>query len=366
MRTIVVPLDGSALAERALPYAEALARDGAASLFLVRATLAHALPGMDLAEEQIRTVGAAEAYLAEVAKQLASLGIEADSGVVYGPPSAAILDEIRLRSASMVVMATHGRSGLGRWLYGSVADFVLHRSPVPVLLVPASGARSWSQDQRRILVPLDGSPLAEAVLQPATQMAEQLRQLRAELVLCRVVEPPNYGAYGEAAQFITFDPDEQLASAQNYLEQVAGRLRQTSQPVSIRALVGEAVQTIAALASESDVLAVAMATHGRGGLARFVLGSVATGTIQRAQVPILLVRPAAGAERGETAHPAATPLEFRFSRAELDLLQRSLVETLHGGAGDPATAAAARELLERLRAVERELPEGARPTESAP
>ncbi len=140
LKTILVPLDGSDLAEHALPYALTLARSTHADLFLVRAARARALPGVEVAdaEAEAEVVESAETYLARVIAQVPS-GVSVRSGVYYGDAARGILEEIGLRDASLVVMVTHGRTGIGRTLLGSVAGGVLRQGRTPLLLVHPSG-----------------------------------------------------------------------------------------------------------------------------------------------------------------------------------------------------------------------------------
>jgi nucleotide-binding universal stress UspA family protein len=193
-------------------------------------------------------------------------------------------------------MATHGCSGLGRWLFGSVADQVLRRAEVPVLLVPAASAaaqNAWCDDDPlRVLVPLDGSPAAEAVLEALLPLAGATR-VRA--LLLRVVEPrppcrPAAGGPGFGVP-PAIDQTAEVAAARRYLEAVADVLRPTGAAVAVHATVGYPEAEIAALAHKGHVDLVAMTTQGRTGLARVVLGGVATAAVQLAGVPLLLVRP---------------------------------------------------------------------------
>jgi nucleotide-binding universal stress UspA family protein len=138
--TILVPLDGSPLAEHALPYAERLARATSAHLILCRALSATKLQP----EQIVAAVGDARAYVQGVADQLAGRGSIVETTIPWGEPGDEILEQVRSARADLVVMATHGRSGLGRWLYGSVADEVLRRASVPMFLVPPGSDEPWS------------------------------------------------------------------------------------------------------------------------------------------------------------------------------------------------------------------------------
>jgi nucleotide-binding universal stress UspA family protein len=138
VKTILVPLDGSALAQAALPPAVDLARERGAKLVLVRAAEAHTLPMADPIEGQVKAVRRAEEYLAAIRDGVAEAGVhDVDVSVWYGPPAEAIVEAARFRHADLIVMSTHGRSGLGRLMLGSVAESVLRATPVPILLIPS-------------------------------------------------------------------------------------------------------------------------------------------------------------------------------------------------------------------------------------
>jgi nucleotide-binding universal stress UspA family protein len=134
-KTVLVPLDGSALAEGALAEALELARDGAA-LVLLRATEAQGSPFMDPTEAQVAAIREAEEYLAGVAERLREGGVDnVQTSVWFGPPAESIVDAARYRGADLIVMSSHGRSGLGRLVLGSVAESVLRGTSTPILLL---------------------------------------------------------------------------------------------------------------------------------------------------------------------------------------------------------------------------------------
>ena len=138
---VLVPLDGSALAEAAIDAALDLGRGMASKLVLLRAAEAHTLPGADPTDEQVAVVREAEEYLAAVAERLAKRGIkDVDTSVWYGPAAAAVIEAAKLKKADLIVMSTHGRSGLGRLILGSVAESVLRGTMTPVCIVRAPGA----------------------------------------------------------------------------------------------------------------------------------------------------------------------------------------------------------------------------------
>lgn len=300
--TILVPLDGSELAARAIPSAAMLARSTAARIVLMHA-LTHQAPGSAL-DERAPTVS----DLNLDAEALRADGVSVDTVVRPVRPvqatdvARAITVAADEQRAGLIVMSTHGRSGFGRWLYGSVTDSVLHQSPIPVLLIPEHAGQPLPTDRSlRILVPLDGSQFAEEAIGAAELLAGTTD---AELLLLRVVEVPSYPLYGEGYAYIPYDPASELAEARRYLQGVIDRLQADGKRVTARAVIGQPSSMVAHIAQDEEVDIVTMATHGRGGLARLVLGSVATATVQRADVPVLLARPAAMRHVDEASHVA--------------------------------------------------------------
>ncbi|MBI4491753.1 MAG: universal stress protein [Chloroflexi bacterium] len=297
--TILVPLDGSPLAERAIPFARGLALAARGRLVLLRVTSI-------MTESKLE----ARAYLDAIADRARTneIAVEAEISVAAEEEVAqAIGRAVREQQAGLIAMSTHGRSGLGRWIYGSVADQVLRSANVPVLLVPAACQAGWPGDRvRRILLPLDGSDLATEALGPAGELADLFG---AELLLLQSVELPSY-TYVGPFPYPPFDLDAVLAAAQEYLETVAADLRAHGRTVAVRTAAGNPAFIVADTAREQGAEVIAMATHGRTGLARLVMGSVATGTVQRASVPLLLVHPTA-LDRAESSIAAqdARPAE---------------------------------------------------------
>jgi nucleotide-binding universal stress UspA family protein len=278
---ILVPLDGSPVANRALSHASALARARAYPVLLLRVLTPEPRRGEELLQEP-----EARAELQRIADRLRACDVSASvqiSTTLLGSPAEVIVDTAQREGAQIIVMSTHGRTGLGRWLYGSVAEQVLRLAPIPVLLVPAISNRVWPTDHPpRVLLTLDGSDAAARAIAPVTEWA---RALSAEVTLVRV--QPSSGA--EAAAYMYEDrPAEQREAVQS-LETAAAHLRHAGIHATLSTPTGHPAQCIAEVARERDVDIIAMATHGRSGVSRVVLGSVATETLQRAAVPMLLI-----------------------------------------------------------------------------
>jgi len=291
-RTLLVPLDGSVYGERALPMATALARHLSAQLVLVRAASATVFPGADATEAQVQAVGEATTYLEALASGMADRGLNVEVAVPFGDAAGEILVEIGVHRADLVVISTHGRSGLGRWFYGSVAEQVLHRSPVPVLLVhPVGEATALAPElaHASFLVPLDGSAFAEAALPHAAALA---RAFGATILLLRAYELPTAAyPYGEVGS-LPRSAEELQQEATSYLDEVAMRLRRDGLAVQTAVREGWPPKIIAYQGPALGPSLIVMATHGRTGIKRLLLGSVALEVVRRSLLPVMLIRPA--------------------------------------------------------------------------
>jgi len=135
IKRILVPLDGSKCAETVLPKVEKLAVDLKVGICLLRVAYAHSFPGADPTDTEVKVVREAEDYLKTVEERLKAKGLKVDSHVRYGNDAEEILDHVAMKDIDMVAMSTHGRSGVGRWLLGSVAEKILRHSPKPIFLV---------------------------------------------------------------------------------------------------------------------------------------------------------------------------------------------------------------------------------------
>lgn len=305
-RSIVVPLDGSELAERALPYAVQLARAADGTLTLVRVAIAPPparLDGADWEQAQAQAVQEGETYLAAVAEKLAKR-VSVATTVRYGRAPREIVEMVKQAGAEVVVMATHGRTGLSHVLYGSVAETLLATSPVPVLLVHARPGEApgppFDPASARIAVALDGSSFAES----AAHIAASLVAPRGELVLIRIVDPPDrvqYDASGRVIAYLDQQAEACRREARAYLSRLAIEFSRQYPRVQISQHVrsGEPSPGIIAVAIDKGADLLAMSTHGRTGVSRAVLGSVAGQVVANGTTPVLLVGPNA-------SHPSTT------------------------------------------------------------
>lgn len=368
LQRILVPLDGSDLSERALPLAAQLAGRAGSELILTRAPLARVFSGLDAIEGDPAEGGVqaeAETYLRAVAEGLEARGLacaiatplsptEAEGGLVgqVARPSfpfrqladllreaaEAIVREADARRAGLIIMATHGRSGLDRWVHGSTALEVLRRAAMPVLLVRAAGPETLPEaGDLRVLVALDGSALAETALPPAMALLELLG---GSLVLVRAVPTARPSLARVLAGPLMVDPTEHAAlraAAESYLEDTRHALAERGIPASAAVVEGDAAPAIADTAKEQGCALVAIATHGRTGFARLASEHVAETIMASAPALVLVVRLAGEvAERvlvtaDEAVEPAVgggASLLVRLSDEERELAQTALLALL--------------------------------------
>jgi nucleotide-binding universal stress UspA family protein len=305
-RNLLVPLDGSPFSEQALPFACSIAQRSGASLHLAHV---HALndpifiEGMPVIDADLHTLGREHerAYLAQVRDRLSSaekLSIICANPDNAGSIAGTLADYVVANQIDLVVMTTHGRGGLARAWLGSVADALVRCSLAPLLLL-RPGKREPDVEQtaqfRRILIPLDGSALSEQILEPAVELGGMAQ---AEYTLLRVAEPFVLTSYAPLAQVSRLDEhltQEGVAEARHYVERVAADLRTAGQTVYIRAVLAE--QPAVAILDEArreEADLIAMTTHGRSGLTRLLLGSVADKVLRGSALPVLVQRPQGG------------------------------------------------------------------------
>lgn len=308
---ILIPLDGSALAEHALSVGLRIARFSGASLTLLRVVnlpddmtyLSRGSAMMNLADIIVRDRAEAEAYLQKIASRSDVAGIEVITHVVDGNPAQSILSEARTSAMDLILMCSHGDTGLKRWMFGSVSLHVARHSAIPVFVLRpgADGAVVLPQTagQVRMMVPLDGSQLAEEILPPAIALTKALSApLPGALHLASVV--PFFTAE------TTDELDQVVKAAQEYLVSIEQQLRQKgdathltiTSSVTVLADVAHALVELAETGKGMEQIkdftgcgVIAMSTHGRSGIKHWMMGSIAERMLASTKLPMLIVRP---------------------------------------------------------------------------
>lgn len=313
IRSILVPLDGSTFGEHALPMAASIARRSGALVHLVHVhqVMSPASIGeiatIDTLDEHLRRDELA--YLADVSKRLGqAVAVPIRTALLDGDVVATLRNYAEEHSADLVVMSTHGRGALGRFWLGNVADELARKMPRPVMLIRTpEGKPDLRQDVelRSILLPLDGTSFAERVIEPALTLGEPFN---ATFTLVRVNKPILRGSYLSAATEAEMPAGvlgemhhlqeelrrltaEQRRESQRYLEEMAAKLRGRGVQVNVRVAMND--EPAVGILQEAEAMQadlIAMETHGRRGLSRLFLGSVADKIVRCGPVPVLLSR----------------------------------------------------------------------------
>ncbi len=294
-RHLLVPLDGSRLAETVLPAAAELATRMGAALTLLHVVESEA-PARVHGERHLTVREEAAAYLEEARKWLADQGIAADTRVEVSPGDVAerIGREAAAIAADLVALCTHGGRGVRGLLFGRVAQQVLARGRVPVFLMPPSAqGREAAFVCRRVLVPLDGTQASEGVLPAAEALA---LAFDSTLVLESVIPTLSTirGVRGATARLMprmgAAVLDEEASDAAVYLGEIVARLEDAGIEVEGVVERGEPVRVLEDAAARHSADIFAMATHGRAGVSAIWEGSIAARLLEKSGRPLLLVR----------------------------------------------------------------------------
>lgn len=294
LRIVMVPLDGSAFAESALPLGATLARRAGATLRLVLVHGTATAGGDEAAAAQVALQDHEREYLRLTASRLDPGGaLVPEVSLLEGAPGPALAEAVATLEADLVVMATHGRGAVGRVWLGSVADYLLRHLHVPLLLVrPGESPQVYAGTRlERVLVPLDTSSTSEEILETVLAIADP----GVTITLAHVVEPV-LGTSEPALPFpMPMDPSlltDLRTMAQARLDRVAEALRARGVTVTTRVLTGVGpANLLLEEAGTGRYDLVAMTTHGLGGLRRLLLGSVTDKVVRGTTGPVLALRP---------------------------------------------------------------------------
>jgi nucleotide-binding universal stress UspA family protein len=284
-KKILVPLDGSDLAELALPYAEELAKAFKSEVVLLHVS--------EPSEEHYRHMH--QLYVEEVAQRLREHVRKVSPVVVTGKPADEIISYTEKNDIGLVIITSHGRSGIMSWATGSIASRLLQGIERPLLLVRAARPRRRAPRKillNRILLPLDGSEAGEAAV---AYVGELMSRLEAEVTLFGVISSGQHIRTVGGLDYISY-PEEQMElfkkEAEEYLNRVYRRLkrRKGSVRVTINVGAGDVGQEILRFAKEKGINLIAISSHGHSGIEKWVFGSIANKVVQASQVPVLLVK----------------------------------------------------------------------------
>jgi nucleotide-binding universal stress UspA family protein len=293
---ILVTLDGSKLAEVALPYAEELtSRLKTETIILQVVPRAYHMYGfyaqVPYTEEEMEPIKArAQSYLGRVSNKLKGKGIATRSEVRIGAAADEIIKLAEENSVDMVTISTHGRSGISRLTLGSVADKVVRGTKKPVALIRAKGTRPEVREKdilHKALVPLDGSKASEVVIPYIEDLASKLE---IEVTLLHMLTLDSHIFKKRQLK----QTESLIVSAKDYIEKVAAQLKQKGIVTTaefMEVTQGTEAEEIIKLADKTQTDVVAMSTHGRSGIGRWAFGSVAYRVLHEGNTPLLLVKP---------------------------------------------------------------------------
>jgi len=314
-KRILVPLDGSARAEQAIPFAARLARTQAGSILLVRVVSNLAESGMFLTAEpsvllqEVRDqdIIKAAGYLAQMAQAHDLAGIDVQTTVRCGGIVSSLLDVARTQQRDVIVMSSHGYTGIKRWALGSIAGQVIRHSTTPVLVLHDSDPRAFCAKGRHplhIMVALDGSPFAEAALMPAAHLVAAVSApARGTLHLIQLIKTPTAEETLLKGRFAARSSKAALQRSGDYLQTVRENLFRSLATIESGLTITWSVEACSDVApslinrAESGVGAhapsdlIALTTHGRSGLQRLLLGSVTERMLGKTCLPLLIIRP---------------------------------------------------------------------------
>ncbi len=284
-KRIVIPLDGSDLAELALPYAEELANAFKSEVILLHVS--------EPSEEHYRHMH--QLYMEEVAQRLRERVRKVSVVVITGRPADEITSYVEKNDVGLVILTSHGRSGIMSWATGSIASKLLQGIERPLLLVRATKPKRKAPKKvllNRILLPLDGSEAGEAAV---AYVGELMSRLESEVTLFGVISSGQHIRTVGGLDYINY-PEEELAmfkkEAEEYLNGVYRRLKRRKGSVKVTIEVGavDVGQEILKFAEEKGVNLIAISSHGHSGIERWVFGSIANKVVQASQAPVLLVK----------------------------------------------------------------------------
>lgn len=279
---ILVPLDGSEESKSVLPYIRALsARYGSEADIL----------GVGIGSKKRRVNRLLEEYIYRVTNDLNQDSVKAKPIIMYGRPAEQILMYAEENGIDLIIMATHGRSGIARWWLGSVAETVVNEARTPVCLVPniiyEKKKLFNTASINTILLPLDGSNIGESALPHAEALA---MKIGSSVSLIHVIPSPEALEVNVIGLDFTRLNKAMHDSGENYLKDVAERIGKKGIKTNYKVVTGDPANMIVEYAAEIKADLIAMSTHGRSGIARWVLGSVADKILHEASMPVWLVR----------------------------------------------------------------------------
>ncbi|HEX6574360.1 MAG TPA: universal stress protein [Gemmatimonadaceae bacterium] len=295
LRNIMVPVDGSPFSREAVLHGLRLASQSGAILRLVRvgtsAAITGGVDGVALENDRLRQIHAQELgeLYAIAAECRAHSTVKVTASLQYGPVADTLIGYAKRHNVELIIMRSHGRKGFARAWFGSVADALIRDSGIPVLVVKTPSVATALEDAlacKRILIPLDGSLLAEQSIESAVALA---RVNGASITLLKVITPSRRGRSLESA--LGPAPANEVARAQHYLNTCLGDLERSLDITRKVVIADDVAGAILDTAESIEADLIAIATHGRGTIKRVAIGSVADRVVRESQVSTMVIHP---------------------------------------------------------------------------
>jgi nucleotide-binding universal stress UspA family protein len=283
-RKVLVPLDGSEVAERSLRYANKIAGGNGSEVILLTVS----------ASSDERLDRPMKAYLDLNGKKLQSQGMKVSTAIAYGNVANEIIDFTHKSKIDLIIISTHGYSGTKYWMLGSIARKVLYGTHVPVFLVKSRAPKVSRVKFEKVLLPLDGSPFSETSI---PHLEKLIKGTEAEIILLRVSEPPIVPSDRSPAIKPSWEEYRDMLMAEvqqqalEYLKRIKATFEGRGAKVRSQVVLGKATESILQVAQKENVDLIAITTHGRTGVSRWVYGSVVNRVVEESLQPVLLIRP---------------------------------------------------------------------------
>jgi nucleotide-binding universal stress UspA family protein len=338
-KRVLVPLDGSARAERALAVGARIARSSGGSLLLLRVVGTSIEFWPYQAPQPGQAQRTVDASLEEASKYLASTaatleGVPTETMALFGPTASTILSVAYAHDVDLIVMCSHGYTGVTRWIMGSVAEKVARHATVPILILRDGGPlpvgpHPDATQPLRVLVPLDGSARAKSAIDPAARLIFALAApAQGAVHLARVVRPPE-AEQTDLAHLDAVEREHVLHKAKKYLSSTIEHIREglisqqlvglnlaISWSIAVDADIASAIIRVAENGEDAEGSGVfggcdviAMATHGYGGLQRWAMGSITERVLNATRLPVLIVRPSDMIDRNMLGRPISSVVQ---------------------------------------------------------
>ena len=287
MKKILVPLDGSAVAEEIIIHVEMLARQSGAAVILMR-VVPFLWPDDHV---HVREMGdkmdkEASDYLFTIETHLVEKGIEASVLVHEGNVPEVICDTARESEVDLIAISTHGHGGVQRWALGSVTSKVIQASSVPLLVHRSTGEQVEEVHCKNVLIPIDGSQFSESIFPQARYIVELFN---AKVWFISAITIP--GGFSVLEKEVPAIEDKVTESIEHYYSTLESRFKE-EKTINYEVVIrkGDPAQVICDFVEKNHIDLIAMSTHGRGGIRRWALGSVTDKVLHHSPKPILLVR----------------------------------------------------------------------------